>query len=69
MKPKDKETLIRAIPIIIIVVLVNNLMQYGAIDSTYRLLYYITGGAIGGLIGHFLLKFMKKRKSSNRVKK
>ena len=55
MKEKDKETLIRTMPMVIIMVAVGTITHY-------NLFYVVPAGAIGGLIGYFLLKFIKKRK-------
>ncbi|MEK6844048.1 MAG: hypothetical protein AABX83_01335 [Nanoarchaeota archaeon] len=61
MEEKDKESLIRTTPIIILIVAVGT-------ATHYNLLYVIPAGAIGGLIGHFILKFYKKRKNANHNK-
>lgn len=54
MKQKDKEQLIRYLPLAILIAGVGTL-------TNYNILYTALAGAIGGLIGHFFLKFYKRR--------
>ena len=54
MKKENKETLIRIIPAVILFVAVGTI-------TNYNLFYVIIAGGIGGLIGDFLVKLIKKR--------
>ncbi len=66
MKPKDKENLIRTIPLIVLVVITVNITSMLGVGFPARIGYFALSGVIGALIGHFLLKFMKKRRRNEK---
>lgn len=55
MKQKDKESVIAAIPALVIIAIVGPLTHY-------NLLYLAIAGALGGLIGHLFLKYRQRTK-------
>ena len=62
MKQKDKENLIKTIPLIVLVAITVNITSILKIGFSTRIGYFALSGIIGALIGHFLLRFMKKKK-------
>ena len=61
MKERDKENLIKTLPLVVLVVITANITSVLGISFWTRIIYFALAGAIGGLIGYFILKFIKKK--------
>lgn len=61
MKQRDKESLIRSIPAVILVIIVANITSSLRVPYPYRLFSFVIAGAIGGLISYFILKNYKRK--------